>query len=172
MDSRKPKWSEYIDYDPKSEITKHFYAMVQNKFHFAIAGNTAAEIIYKKADAKKENMGLSTWKNAPDGRILKLDTSIAKNYLPEKEIKRLERTVTGYFDYIENLIGRENSFIMDGLATSIDEFLSFNKFEILEGKGKMTHKRTIEKAGKEYNQFNKTQKIISDFDKQIKKLKK
>jgi len=161
-----------IDYDPKAEITKNFYAMVQNKFHYAIAGNTAAEIIYKKADAKKENMGLSTWKNAPDGRILKSDTSIAKNYLPEKEIKRLERTVTGYFDYIENLIERENTFTMGGLATSIDEFLSFNKFEILEGKGKMTHKRAIEKAGKEYNQFNKTQKIISDFDKQIKKLKK
>jgi hypothetical protein len=161
-----------IDYDRESEITKNFYAMVQNKFHFAIAGNTAAEIIYKKADAKKDNMGLSTWKNAPDGRIVKSDTSIAKNYLPEKEIKRLERTVTGYFDYIENLIERENTFTMDGLATSIDEFLSFNKFEILEGKGKMTHKRAIEKAGKEYNQFNKTQKIISDFDKQIKKLKK
>jgi len=156
-----------IDYDRESEITKNFYAMVQNKFHFAIAGNTAAEIIYKKADAKKENMGLSTWKNAPDGRIVKSDTSIAKNYLPEKEIKRLERTVTGYFDYIENLIERENTFTMDGLATSIDEFLSFNKFEILEGKGKMTHKRAIEKAEKEYNQFNKTQKIISDFDKRI-----
>lgn len=161
-----------IDYDRESEITKNFYAMVQNKFHFAIAGNTAAEIIYKKADAKKANMGLSTWKNAPEGRIVKSDTSIAKNYLPEKEIKRLERTVTGYFDYIENLIERENTFTMNGLATSIDEFLSFNKFEILEGKGKMTHKRAIEKAGKEYNQFNKTQKIISDFDKQIKKLKK
>ncbi len=161
-----------IDYDRESEITKNFYAMVQNKFHFAIAGNTAAEIIYKKADAKTENMGLSTWKNAPDGRILKSDTSIAKNYLPEKEIKRLERTVTGYFDYIENLIERENTFTMEGLATSIDEFLSFNKFEILEGKGKMTHKRAIEKAGKEYSQFNKTQKIISDFDKQIKRLKK
>lgn len=161
-----------IDYDPKSEITKNFYAMVQNKFHFAIAGNTAAEIIYIQADAKKENMGLSTWKNAPGGRLLKSDTAIAKNYLPEKEIKRLERTVTGYFDYIENLIERENTFTMDSLITSIDEFLNFNKFEILEGKGKMTHKRAIEKAGKEYNQFNKTQKIISDFDKQIKRLKR
>jgi len=161
-----------IDYDPKSEITKNFYAMVQNKFHFAIAGNTAAEIIYKQADAKRDNMGLTTWKNAPDGRIIKSDTSIAKNYLPEKEIKRLERTVTGYFDYIENLIERENTFTMDGLATSVDKFLSFNEFKILEGKGKMTHKRAIEKAGKEYDRFNKTQKIISDFDRQIKKLKK
>ena len=161
-----------IDYDRESEITKNFYAMVQNKFHFAIAGNTAAEIIYKKADAKKENMGLSTWKNAPNGRILKSDTSVAKNYLPEKEIKRLERTVTGYFDYIENLIERENTFTMDGLATSIDEFLSFNKFEILEGKGKMTHKKAVSKAGLEYDDFNKTQKIISDFDKEVKRLKK
>jgi len=161
-----------IDYDPKSEITKNFYAMVQNKFHFAIAGNTAAEIIYKQADAKSDNMGLTTWKNAPEGRIIKSDTSIAKNYLPEKEIKRLERTVTGYFDYIENLIERENTFTMDGLAISVDKFLSFNEFKILDGKGKMTHKRAIEKAGKEYDRFNKTQKIISDFDKQIKKLKK
>lgn len=161
-----------IDYDPKSEITKNFYAMVQNKFHFAIAGNTAAEIIYKRADAKKDNMGLTTWKNAPKGRILKSDTSIAKNYLPEKAIKRLERTVTGYFDYIENLIERENTFTMDSLSTSVDKFLSFNEFKILEGKGKMTHKRAIEKAGMEYDRFNKTQKIISDFDKQIKKLKK
>jgi hypothetical protein len=161
-----------IDYDPKSEITKNFYAMVQNKFHFAIAGNTAAEIIYKQADAKRDNMGLTTWQNAPEGRIIKSDTSIAKNYLPEKEIKRLERTVTGYFDYIENLIERENTFTMDGLAVSVDKFLSFNEFKILDGKGKMTHKRAIEKAGKEYDRFNKTQKIISDFDKQIKKLKK
>ncbi len=159
-----------IDYDPKSEITKNFYAMVQNKFHFAIAGNTAAEIIYKQADAKRDNMGLTTWKNAPEGRIIKSDTSIAKNYLPEKEIKRLERTVTGYFDYIENLIERENTFTMDGLATSVDKFLSFNEFKILDGKGKMTHKLAIEKAGKEYDRFNKSQKIISDFDRRLKNL--
>jgi len=130
-----------IDYNPKADVTKDFYAMVQNKFHFAITGQTAAEIIHKKANSSNENMGLTSWKNAPDGRIVKSDTYIAKNYLPEKEIKRLERTVTGYFDYIENLIERENTFTMDGLATSIDEFLSFNKFEILEGKGKMTHKK-------------------------------
>jgi hypothetical protein len=146
--------------------------MVQNKFHFAITGQTAAEIIHKKANSSNENMGLTSWKNAPDGRIVKSDTYIAKNYLPEKEIKRLERTVTGYFDYIENLIERENTFTMDGLATSIDEFLSFNKFEILEGKGKMTHKKAVSKAGLEYDDFNKTQKIISDFDKEVKRLKK
>ncbi|MFC2186706.1 virulence RhuM family protein [Fulvivirgaceae bacterium LMO-SS25] len=128
-----------IDYDPQAEITKNFYAMVQNKFHFAITGQTAAEIIYKNANAKKENMGLATWKNAPEGRILKSDTTIAKNYLQEKEIKRLERTVTGYFDYIENLIERENTFTMEGLANSVDKFLNFNEFKILEGKGTTSH---------------------------------
>ncbi len=159
-----------IDYDPQSEITKNFYAMVQNKFHYAITGHTAAEIIYKKSDAKKENMGLTTWKNAPDGRILKLDTSVAKNYLEEKQIKQLERTVTSYFDYIENLIERENTFTMDGLAKSVDKFLNFNEFKILEGKGTKSHKQAIAKAEKEYDQFNKTQKIVSDFDKELKKL--
>ena len=161
-----------IDYDPHSEITKNFYAMIQNKFHFAITGQTAAEIIYKNANATKANMGLSTWKNAPEGRILKTDTTIAKNYLQEKEIKQLERTVTSYFDYIENLIERENTFTMEGLANSVDKFLNFNEFKILEGKGTKSHKQAISKAGKEYDQFNKTQKIISDFDKQIKELKK
>jgi len=159
-----------IDYNPQSEITKNFYAMVQNKFHYAITGHTAAEIIYKKADAQKENMGLTTWKNAPDGRILKLDTSVAKNYLEEKEIKTLERTVTSYFDYIENLIERENTFTMEGLANSVDKFLNFNEFKVLEGKGTKSHKQAIAKAEKEYDQFNKTQKIVSDFDKAIKKL--
>ncbi len=159
-----------IDYDPQSEITRNFYAMVQNKFHYAITGHTAAEIIYKKADAKKENMGLTTWKNAPDGRILKLDTSVAKNYLEEKQIKQLERTVTSFFDYIENLIERENTFTMDGLAKSVDKFLNFNEFKILEGKGTKSHKQAIAKAEKEYDQFNKTQKIVSDFDKEVKKL--
>lgn len=161
-----------IDYDPKAEITQNFYAMVQNKFHFAITGQTAAEIIFKNANAKKENMGLTTWKNAPEGRIVKTDTTIAKNYLQEKEIKQLERTVTGYFDYIENLIERENTFTMEGLANSVDKFLNFNEFKVLEGKGTKSHRQAISKAGKEYDQFNKTQKIISDFDKQIKKLKK
>lgn len=159
-----------IDYDPQSEITKNFYAMVQNKFHFAITGQTAAEIIYTTADAKKDNMGLTTWKNAPDGRILKSDTAIAKNYLQEKEIKKLERTVTSYFDYIENLIERENTFTMDRLAKSVDKFLNFNEFKILEGKGTKSHQQAITKAGKEYDQFNKTQKIISDFDKRLKNM--
>jgi hypothetical protein len=161
-----------IDYNPQAEITKNFYALVQNKFHFAITGKTAAEIIYKNASASKENMGLTTWKNAPDGRIIKTDTSIAKNYLQEKEIKQLERTVTGYFDYIENLIERENTFTMEALSESVDKFLNFNEYKILEGKGKISHQQALTKANVEYERFNKTQKIISDFDKQIKKLKK
>ena len=159
-----------IDYDPRAEITKNFYAMVQNKFHFAITGNTAAEIVFEKTDATAENMGLSTWKNAPEGRILKSDIGIAKNYLPEKEIKQLERAITGYFDYIENLIERENTFTMDGLATSVVKFLNFNEYKILDGKGKISHTRALSKAEKEYHQYNKTQKIISDFDRRLKNL--
>ncbi len=159
-----------IDYNPKDEITKNFYAMVQNKFHYAITGQTAAEIIYKSANSQKENMGLTTWKNAPDGRILKMDTAVAKNYLQEKEIKQLERTVSAYFDYIENLIERETTFTMEQLANSVDKFLNFNEYKILEGKGTKTHKQAIAKAENEYEQFNKTQKIVSDFDKEIKKL--
>lgn len=160
-----------IDYDSNAEITKNFYAIVQNKFHFAITGKTAAEIIFKTADAKKENMGLTTWKNGPNGRVLKSDVIVAKNYLQEKEIKQLERTVTGYFDYIEGLIERENTFTMEELATSVNKFLTFNDYKILEGKGKMTKIRADKKAIIEYEVFNKTQKIISDFDKELKKLK-
>jgi hypothetical protein len=161
-----------IDYDPKSEITKNFYAMVQNKFHFAITGKTAAEIIHLSADAKKENMGLTTWKNSPEGRVLKSDVIIAKNYLQEKEIQQLERTVTGYFDYIEGLIERENTFTMEGLAESVNKFLTFNEYRVLSGKGRISKLRADKKAVKEYDEFNKTQKIISDFDKEVKKLKK
>ena len=161
-----------IDYDKNSDITKNFYAMVQNKFHFAITGKTAAEIIFKSADSKKEAMGLTTWKNAPDGRVIKSDVIIAKNYLQETEIRQLERTVTGYFDYIEGLIERENTFTMEQLAQSINEFLSFNKYNVLEGKGNVSKLKANKKAIIEYDTFNKTQKIISDFDKEIKKLDK
>ena len=146
--------------------------MVQNKFHFAITGKTAAEIIYKSADSKKENMGLTTWKNAPDGRVLKQDVIIAKNYLEQKEIQQLERTVTSYFDYIEGLIEREHTFTMVQLASSVNKFLSFNDYKVLEGKGKMKKITADKKAIKEYDTFNKTQKIISDFDKVVKGLKK
>ena len=144
--------------------------MVQNKFHFAITGNTAAEIIYHKADAEKNQMGLTTWENAPDGRVLKSDVTVAKNYLQKTEIRQLERTVTSYFDYIEGLVERRNTFTMQSLAESIDRFLSFNEYEILEGKGSISKKQADEKARQEYEKFNRTQQIVSDFDKQIKKL--
>lgn len=160
-----------IDYDKNSEITKNFYAMVQNKFHYAITGKTAPEIIYSTADKTKENMGLSTWKNAPDGRILKQDILVAKNYLQEKEISQLERTITSYFDYIEGLIERQNTFTMEQLAESVNKFLSFNEYKILEGKGKISKIQADKKAIEEYQTFNKTQKIISDFDKEIKKVR-
>ena len=160
-----------IDYDKNSDITKTFYATIQNKFHFAITGNTAAEIIYKKASKEAENMGLTTWKNSPDGRILKQDVLVAKNYLEEKEIKKLERTVSSYFDYIEGLIERENTFEMAQLAESVNKFLTFNEYKILEGKGKISKIQADKKAINEYDVFNKTQKIISDFDKKIKHLK-
>ncbi|MBU1349527.1 virulence RhuM family protein [Patescibacteria group bacterium] len=160
-----------IDYDKNSETAKEFFATVQNKFHFAITGNTAAEIIYKKADARKEKMGLLSWKNSPKGRILKSDTVIAKNYLEEDEIKKLERTVSSYFDYIERMIEARTTFTMEKLAKSINEFLQFNKFDILEGQGKISHKKAEQKVFTEYDEFNKTQKIDSDFEQQIKKLK-
>ena len=153
-----------IDYDKDSEITHNFYAMVQNKFHYAITGNTAAEIIYQKADHTKEHMGLTTWKNSPDGRILKSDVKIAKNYLDEKQIKRLERAVSGYFDYIEDLVERENAFTMEEFAKSINEFLEFRKYDVLKDNGKISRKQAEEKAENEYIEFNKNQKITSDFD--------
>lgn len=159
-----------IDYNKNADITKNFYAMVQNKFHYAITNQTAAEIIYNNADHSKYNMGLTTWKNSPDGRILKSDVSTAKNYLDEKEISRLERLVSGYFDYIEDLIERENTFTMEQFAASINEFLSFRRYDILPDKGKISMQTAKEKAEIEYDIFNKTQKIDSDFDKQIKKL--
>lgn len=163
-----------IDYDKDSQITQDFYATVQNKFHYAITGQTAAKIIYTKADHTKEYMGLTTWKHSPEGRILKSDVSVAKNYLPEKEIKRLERTVSGYFDYIEDLIERENTFTMQEFAKSVNEFLSFRRYDILPdgNKGKISQKQAKIKAEKEYDVFNKTQQIESDFDKEVKKLLK
>lgn len=159
-----------IDYDRDSKVTHDFYTMVQNKFHYAISGQTAAEIIYTKADKEKEHMGLITWKNAPDGRILKSDVSVAKNYLDEKQIRQLERAVSGYFDYIEDLIERENMFTMVEFADSINEFLAFRRYDILEGKGKISAKTAKEKAEGEYDEFNKHQQIFSDFDKEVQKM--
>ena len=159
-----------VDYDKDAAITKEFYAMVQNKFHYAITGQTAAEIVYNRADHTKDHMGLTTWKNAPDGRVLKSDVSTAKNYLDAKQIRQLERTVTGYFDYIEDLIERENTFTMEQFAASINEFLSFRRYDILPDKGKITAKQARQKAEAEYQLFNPTQKITSDFDKALKRM--
>ena len=155
------------DYDKNAPTTRDFYAMIQNRFHYAITGQTAAEIIYTKADHTKEHMGLTTWKNAPDGRILKSDVSIAKNYLQEKEIRQLERAVTGFFDYIEDLIERENTFNMEQFAASVNEFLTFRRYQILPDKGKISAAQAKQKAEEEYDIFNKAQRIESDFDKEI-----
>ena len=159
-----------IDYDKDSPTTQDFYAMIQNRFHYAITGQTAAEIIYSKADHTKEHMGLTTWKNAPDGRILKSDVSIAKNYLDEKEIRQLERAVTGYFDYIEDLIERENTFSMSQFSASVNEFLAFRRYQILPDKGRISAAQAKAKAEQEYDIFNRTQLIDSDFDKQVRKM--
>lgn len=160
-----------IDYDRQSPTTNDFYAMIQNKFHYAITGKTAAEIIYLNADHTKNHMGLTTWKNAPDGRILKKDVSVAKNYLSQEEIRRLERTVSGYFDYIEDLIERENTFTMEEFVNSVNAFLAFRKYDILHDKGRISNKAAVNKANEEFDIYNKNQKIFSDFDKEIKKLK-
>ena len=156
-----------IDYDKNAPTTREFYAMIQNRFHYAITGQTAAEIIYTKADHSKDHMGLTTWKNAPDGRVLKSDVTVAKNYLQEKEIRQLERAVSSYFDYIENQIERQNAFNMEQFAASVDKFLTFNDYKILPGKGRISAAQAKEKAESEYDIFNKTQHIDSDFDKQI-----
>lgn len=158
------------DYDKNSPTTRDFYAMIQNRFHYAITGQTAAEIIYSKADHTKDHMGLTTWKNAPDGRVLKSDVSIAKNYLQEKEIRQLERAVTGFFDYVEDLIERENTFNMSQFSASVNEFLTFRKYQILPDKGKISAAQAKKKAEEEYDIFNKTQRIDSDFDKEVRGL--
>lgn len=159
-----------IDYDKNSPVTQEFYATVQNKFHYAITGQTAAEIVYSKADSSKENMGLTTWKNSPDGRILKSDVTIAKNYLDEKQIRRLERTVSGFFDYIEDLIENERTFTMQQFSEAINAFLEFRQYKILQGKGSVSKADAERKASDEYDVYNKTQRITSDFDQEVKKL--
>ncbi|HHB82843.1 MAG TPA: cell filamentation protein Fic [Devosia sp.] len=159
-----------IDYDPKSQTTRQFYAHVQDKFHYAITGQTASEIIFHNADANKPLMGMSTFKNAPKGRVLKSDTVVGKNYLSEKEIRQLERTVSAFFDYIEGIIERRNEFTMESFADSVNKFLSFNEYKVLEGYGKISRQQAKTKAFSEYEQFNRQQKIESDFDREVKKL--
>ncbi len=159
-----------LDYDRDAPLTHEFYAMVQNRFHYAITGQTAAEIIYTSADRHKEHMGLTTWKNAPDGRILKSDVVVAKNYLTEPQIRQLERAVTGYFDYIEDLMERENTFTMQEFSASVNEFPAFRRYDILPDKGKASRQRAIEKAEAEYEVFNRTQRITSDFDRTVRRM--
>ena len=159
-----------VDYDPKSDLTQNFYAMVQNKFHYAITGHTAAEIIHSKSDHTAPHAGLRTWKNAPQGRVLASDVMIAKNYLTEAEITRLERTISGFFDYIENIIENRVQMNMADMATSVDKFLSFNEYKVLADKGRISKSLADQKALAEYAEFNKTQKIESDFDRVAKGL--
>ena len=159
-----------IDYDRDSDVTREFYAMVQNKFHFAIVGETAPEIVYRRADAKKDHMGLQTWKNAPDGRVLKSDVTIAKNYLTAAQVKELESAVVGYFDYIERIVKRRRTFTMRQFAESVNAFLEFNEYEILDGAGSVSRAQADEKARAEYDEFNKHQRLVSDFDRQVKRM--
>lgn len=135
-----------IDYDKNSPTTHDFYAMIQNRFHYAITGQTAAEIVYHNADHTKEHMGLTTWKNSPNGRVLKSDVSIAKNYLPEKKIKELELVVSAFFDYIETLIRRRNTFDMEQFSESVTKFLSFMDYQILPDKGRISAAQAKAKA--------------------------
>jgi hypothetical protein len=159
-----------IDYDPNAQITQEFYASIQNKFHYAITGQTAAEIIYHAVDHKKPTMWLTTYKNSPSGRVLKSDTNIAKNYLPEDQIKKLERLVSSFFDYIENVIEKHTTFTMVDFASSVNKFLEFNEYQILDGKGSISRKQADDRAFDEYKEFNKTQAISSDFEKMVKKI--
>ncbi len=161
-----------IDYDPRSETTRLFFAHVQDKFHYAITGQTSSEKIYNSVDSAKPLMGLKTFKHAPDGRVLKSDTTIGKNYLSEEEIRRLERAVSAFFDYIEGIIERRNTFTMKGFAESVNKFLKFNEYKVLENYGRVTRKLAEKKAIAEYEKFNKQQKIESDFDKHIKAVEK
>lgn len=156
-----------IDYDKDSPTTHDFYAMIQNRFHYAITGQTVAEIVYHNADHAKEHMGLTTWKNSPNERILKSDVTVAKNYLPEKKIKELELAVSAFFEYIENLIRRRNTFNMEQFSESVAKFLSFMDYQILPDKGRISAVQAKAKAEQEYDIFNLTQPIDSDFDKQI-----
>ena len=160
-----------IDYDKNADFAHEFYASIQNKFHYAITGQTAAEIIYDSADSTKENMGLTTWKNAPSGRVLKSDVTIAKNYLQLNDIRRLEREVSAFFDYVERLIEDERAFTMKEFVTSVNEFLAFRRFNVLKHNGRVTRDEAHKKAIAEYDIFNKTQRITSDFDRLLLKAK-
>lgn len=157
-----------IDYDAQSPITREFFGTIQNKFHYAITGQTAAEIIHSHADATKDHMGLTTWESGPEGRIYKKDVIVAKNYLSVEQIEQLERTVSSFFDYIERIIERRETFTMKAFIESVDKFLDFNEYQILTNKGLISMTQAQKKAVSEYNTFNTQQKVISDFDKFVK----
>lgn len=159
------------DYDKNSEITKNFYAFVQNKLHFAVTGKTAAELIYERADSEKFAMGLTTWKDAPNGKILKRDISIAKNYLNEKEISHLNRLVTMFIDYAELMAEDGILMSMQDWVNQTNQFLINNRRKVLSGKGKVSHDIAMEKAEKEYEVFRKRQdrEYISEFDREVEK---
>ena len=163
-----------IDYDKNSPTTHDFYAMIQNRFHYAITGQTAAEIIYTKADHTQEHMGLTTWKNAPDGRILKSDVSIAKNYLTESELSFLERIVSLYLDYAELQAERHIPMSMEDWAKRLDGFLEFNGTEILTGAGKISAEQAKLHAETEFEKYRVIQDrlFMSDFDKYMLELEK
>ena len=160
------------DYDKDSETTKNFYAFVQNKLHFAVSGNTAAEIVYNRADSQKEHMGLTSWKNSPNGKIYKSDVTIAKNYLNEKEISRLNRLVTMFIDYAELQAEDGNLMKMQDCVDAVNMFLQSNRQKVLESKGKICHEQAIEKAHHEYEIFRVIQdrEYISEFDRQTKRI--
>lgn len=157
-----------IDYDVQSPITREFFGTIQNKFHYAITGQTAAEIIHSHADSTKDHMGLTTWESGPEGRIYKKDVIVAKNYLSIEEIEQLERTISSFFDYIERIIERRETFTMKAFIESVDKFLDFNEYQILTNKGLISMTQAHKKAVSEYEVFNTQQKVISDFDKFVK----
>lgn len=159
------------DYDKNSEITKNFYAFVQNKLHFAVTGKTAAELIYERADSEKPAMGLTTWKEAPNGKVLKRDIGIAKNYLNEKELSRLNRLVTMFIDYAELMAEDEILMSMQDWVEQTNQFLMNNRRKVLEGKGKISHDIAMQKAEKEYEVFRVRQdrEYVSEFDREIEK---
>lgn len=161
-----------IDYDKNSIEARRFFASIQNLFHFAITGQTAAEIIYSRADRNKPNMGLTTWKESPDGRIYKSDIRVAKNYLEESQIRQLERAVNGFFDYIERQIELKQKLTMADMSEMVFKFLTFNDYKILQNKGTISRTQAFRKAYAEYDEFNKQQKLGTDFEEFVEELKK
>lgn len=161
-----------IDYDSHSLEARCFFATVQNHFHYATNNQTAAEIIHSRANHEQPHMGLRTWSNSPNGRINKSDTTIAKNYLNDDELKTLERSVNSYFDYIEGQIERRRQFNMQELRESVDKFLEFNDLPVLHGNGSISKKQAEEKAHREYEIFNKSQPIGQDYERFLKEVKK